>query len=330
MMVAESSNAIRRVLWSGGMYSKRSIAAATGLSIATCNTALNQMELCGEVSSAAGDHGAVGRNARIYAVRDDYKPVLCMVCDVEQSVRVVRALVVSVTGKTLAHRGWRLARLGEADLAFCLDEALRDVPGIAQVVCGVPGIVQNGVVGYCDMPELDGVQLECLVRRRFGLPCIAANDMHLKALGYYCERGGEEEVVTLANFPEGLRPGTATVHKGVVVTGSTDFAGMVGFLPSACGSSPSVPPPSAFVRPCTELIAQCLAAVVVSLNPGVVLCSGSLFNEAVLDGLVSRLSEWLPPELLPEFQMREDLDECYLRGMLKRALDARLDGDCAE
>lgn len=38
-------------MWQGGAFTKQSVSAKTGLSVATCNTLLNDMDQCGEVIS---------------------------------------------------------------------------------------------------------------------------------------------------------------------------------------------------------------------------------------------------------------------------------------
>lgn len=54
-------NAIRSVMWRGGEHTKQSIAADTGLSVATCNTLLNELERNNEVFSQKFQLNGVGR-----------------------------------------------------------------------------------------------------------------------------------------------------------------------------------------------------------------------------------------------------------------------------
>ena len=56
---------------------KQSIAADTGLSVATCNTLLNELERSGEVYSQKYQLNGVGRSTSVYQINEDYESILC-------------------------------------------------------------------------------------------------------------------------------------------------------------------------------------------------------------------------------------------------------------
>ena len=64
---------IRVLLRSGSAYTKQQIALQTGLSVASCNTYLNEMEAAGEVlGERGGDAGRVGAHDDGYALVDEF------------------------------------------------------------------------------------------------------------------------------------------------------------------------------------------------------------------------------------------------------------------
>lgn len=76
-------NAIRAVMWRGGEHTKQSIAADTGLSVATCNTLLNELERSGEVYSQKYQLNGVGRSTSVYQINEDYESILCVRIDLD-------------------------------------------------------------------------------------------------------------------------------------------------------------------------------------------------------------------------------------------------------
>lgn len=324
-MPEPSVSALRRVLWEGAAHTKRELSDLTGLSLATVNAALNDMDRTGEVISAGARHGSAGRTARLYRANEAFSPILAAHVDVECGERVLVRTVLSVTGGLIDRDEVRLPELDGPSLVRLLGDWHRSHPDAAQASVGIPGIVSDGIVRHSDLAELDGAGIVADLEEVLGIPALAANDMHLKAYGFFRELGDEGKTVTLANFPVGVRPGTATIANGAVVTGASQFAGMVGFVPLGARGALAPPAPEDFSPPCPELVAHALATVVASLNPDIILCTGGLLDEdADLDAVQDMLGRWIPEEFIPRLERRHDLEQCYLGGLLARALDARL------
>lgn len=324
-LLEPSISALRRILWKGGAHTKRELSDLTGLSIATVNATLNDMNRTGEILAAGARHGGAGRTAQLYRANEAFSPVLAAHVDIDRGARVLVRTVLSVTGRVLDRDETRLPELDGATLVRLLGDWRRSHPESAQASVGIPGIVAEGVVSHCDLPELNGTDIVADLERELGVPALAANDMHLKAYGFFRELGDAKKTVTLANFPVGVHPGTATIANGAVVTGAGQFAGMVGFIPAGTRGALMAPDPEDFSKPCPELVAHALAAVVTALNPDIILCTGGLLDEdAALEQVRDMLEQWIPKEFVPHLERRDDLENCYLGGLLARALDARL------
>lgn len=329
--ISESSTSlVRRVFWRGGDWSKRQVAAETGLSLAMCNVVINVLAESGELVGVKQENGRAGRNSTVYRVNELYRSVLCLRVELADGGRLLSGDVLSVLGTVLAHRERSVEAAGSEALAAFAGDCLAAVPGVAQISLGIPGNVLGDEILNCDVPELEGAEALRLLRAT-GLSVQAMNDAHAMALGFYrdahpagdaADEGSAADVVSIAFFPEGVMPGMATVAHGKVIRGANDFAGMLGFAPLDEGS--------AGVREIwtgargRELAARSLAALVAVVNPGRVLCSGNLLDACALPAVRERMAAWIPAAYLPRLEYREDLGDLYLQGLLGRALAARL------
>lgn len=72
----QNKSSIRQLLLSGRSYSKQQISLLTGLSVASCNTYLNEMEKTGEVIGQKQKLHDVGRNSVVYTLNEDYESII--------------------------------------------------------------------------------------------------------------------------------------------------------------------------------------------------------------------------------------------------------------
>ncbi len=315
--------AIRRLLWRGDPLSKKDIASELGLSVATCNTLLNDMAARGEATLEPRRTGSAGRGGFCYRASEDYASIVVAEIDLHGDERVFHAKVLSLTGSVLNALDATLPHLGGGELITLIERACSLLGNVRQIVLGVPGTVREGVIGHCDVPELNGVDVATSVAGRLSLPIHIENDMHLKATGYCHEHCDRDEVATLANFPPHVLPGTATVHAGKPIRGARGFAGMVGFLPFEEAGAPMSRERELEllgIETCRPIIAHAVASLCAVLDPDVIVLTGGLLDEACATWLREACSRTLPEEFLPEFRFEQDFDRYYLIGMHQTAL----------
>ena len=314
-------SAVLAVLWQGGSWTKQEVSHHTGISVPTCNTILNELAREGAALGEPRPTGGRGRTATAFRANERHEPMLLVSFDRDRGpARHLRLELVSVLGRVLERRERELDRL---DYARLLDEIARfgAAREAADVAVGTPSLAEGGVVHVCDIPELEGEPLVGHLGADLARPVHLENDMHLKAYGHYCLRGNPDEVVTLANFPEHILPGTATVHRGMVVTGARQLAGMLGFLPLGMGRNELL---RRLERPGgVELAGRMLAAAVVVVNPSVVVCTGSLLQPSDLDEVRRAIARTVPEAYLPRLEHVDSLDGAFREGMRRRLLDRR-------
>ncbi len=315
--------AVRHLLWQGRLLSKKEIAAKLGLSIASCNTLLNDMAAAGEVTAEPHRTGNVGRGGLCYRAADTCASIAAIFVDLEGDERIFRARILSLGGVVLDSLDKDLPRLDAEALIDLIAETSRLRENVRQIVLGIPGTVRAGVIDHCDVAELDGADVAADVGARIGVPLHIENDMHLKAAGYCHECCNEDDVITLANFPAHVLPGTATIHAGEPIRGAHGFAGMIGFIPYDEDESPmersrlvELLSPST----CKPLIARGIATLCAVLNPNVIVLTGDLLDESCTAWLREACARTLPEEFLPELRFEQDFDRYYQIGMYQTAL----------
>ena len=302
-------------------YTKQEVAAATGLSPATCNTLLNDMERAGIVLGGTKKAKDVGRSSVLYQIREDHERYLALYFYTEHGKKIAVSTLFSAAGNIWAREQEECDLLDYTrlvDIIFRMTQRY-DLP--AQIIVGVPGIAEGGVIRHCDIPELEGEPLKRKLEDGFSIPVTMETDMHFKAYGYYRKNKSDDEVITLAYFPSHVLPGTATIHRGTIISGSNGFAGMTGFLPSDVSREEQLD----LLNPkdCMPFLVQSLSAVIVLLNPGKIVLTGDLVTDSILEETRKKCLEFIPSEYMPEFLQVESFDSCYLEGMFQAAVDRK-------
>ena len=317
----ENKTLIRRLLVSGESFTKQQIALQTGLSVASCNTYLNEMEAAGEVIGEKQRHRDVGRAASAYRLNEDFESILCVYFELIRQTKSLSAAVFSPSGNIRYRHVRALDRLDVAAVEQEIETLLGQFPNCSQILVGTPSIAENGIIRHSDIPELEDVPLKAVLEAKFHLPVFLANDMHYKVYGYYRQEQCEDKIVTLVNYPSGVLPGTATVNKGVLLTGKNLFAGMVGFLDYGMDRKEQI---QLLYRPTAEpFIVRASIALISILNPHRLLFTGDLLEKGDLERIARVCRKWIPEEYMPEFVFIPSTEEYYLKGMYWTAVDRK-------
>lgn len=312
---------IRKLLIRGESYTKQQIALQTGLSVASCNTYLNEMETTGEVVGEKQKLHDVGRNSVVYKINEDFESILCIYFERIQGVKSIVTHVLTITGNTIWQQRNQFDLLDSDAVEREISDALRRFPNINQIIVGTPSIAENGIIRHSDIPELEDLPLKDILGRKYQLPVSIANDMHYKVYGYYRQEQISDKIITLVNYPSGVLPGTATVHKGVLLTGKNLFAGMVGFLDYKMSQDQQL---EMLHRPTAEpLIIQAAIALISILNPHKLLFTGDLLLESDLERIRIACQNCIPKEYMPDFVFIPNTDSYYLMGMYWTAIDRK-------
>lgn len=312
---------IRSIFWRGDSYTKQQIAKITGLSVATCNTLLNELLASGEIIGEKTRSAEVGRSAMRYQLNESYESILCVTFEMVNNKRHLAWWLLSLKGNVIKSAAKDFEHLDYEKLNEQIKELFSKYKNISEIVVGVPGIAEHGVISHCDIPELNEVALVKELTTEFNVSITMENDMHLKAYGLYKLKGIDKDVITLANFPVHIMPGTASVSNGMIIKGANQFAGMVGFLPYGISQEEYL----AQLAPKTSLplISQALVSLITIINPSTLVLTGNLIEEKLLETLKEDCKKYIPANYLPQFSYCENTDEYYLAGMYQQVLNKR-------
>lgn len=312
---------IRSLLLCAKAYTKQQIAQQTGLSVASCNTYLNEMEAAGEVIGEKQQLHDVGRSSVLYRLNEAHESILCISFALLLGVKSITTWVLSPLGNLLYEQKRAFQPLDVAAVEGQVADALGRFPNISQIMVGTPSIAENGVICHSDIPELENVPMKTLLETRFGLPVFLANDMHYKVYGYYRQEQCPDQIITLVNYPAGVLPGTATVHKGVLLAGKNLFAGMVGFLDYGISREQQI---RQLQRPTAQpLIIRAAIALISILNPHRLVLTGDLVREEDLEQIRRACLRCIPREYMPDLRFVADVEACYRWGMYWMAMDRK-------
>lgn len=317
----DNKKSIYRFMLDGKTYTKQQVSAGTGLSVATCNTLLNNMEIQGFVCGVSKKNGEVGRSSVLYQINDEHECYLAIHFYVVRKKHWVERIIFSATGNILNKTTQRYDLVNYERIEFIVDSAIKEYPNLAQIIIGTPSIAQFGVIRYCDIPELENVPMKEKLEHRFSLPVAMENDMHHKAYGYYTKTGNRDDVISLGYFSRHILPGTATIHKGNIIRGANSFAGMTGFLPYGVSREEQME----MLKPetCTPFITKSISAMIVLLNPNIIVLTGDLISEELLEGVVENCKKDIPMEYMPQFKIVDNFDKYYYKGMYQLAVDRK-------
>ena len=317
----ENKSQIRKLLISGNSYTKQQVSLQTGLSVASCNTYLNEMAITGEVIGEKQKLNDVGRNAVVYKLNENFESILCIYFELIQGIKSITTAVFSPIGRLLHKQTVSNEVLDSSAVIQTVSNIMEQFPNVSQIMVGTPSIAENGVIRHSDIEELEDVPLKSELEERFKLSVSISNDMHYKVYGYYYQEQISDKIITLVNYPSGVLPGTATVHKGVLLTGKNLFAGMVGFMDYGISQEQQI---KKLQRPTAEpFIIKAAIALISILNPHQLLFTGDLLHKEDLNKIYIACKKCIPEEYMPEFVFLPDTEEYYLKGMYWAAVERK-------
>lgn len=317
----DNKKAIYRFMLGRTACTKQQVAQGTGLSVATCNTLLNDLTAQEILLCDGKQFAEVGRSSVLYRINENHEQYLAIHFYVLKKQHWVQYLVFSATGRILDKQTQSYPLVDYPLVESVIADVLARYPAICQIIVGTPSIAQFGIIRHCDIPELEHVPMVENLETRFSLPVAMENDMHHKAYGYYKKTGNREDVISLGYFSSHILPGTATIHKGTIIRGANSFAGMTGFLTYDVSKEQQL----AMLKPetCIPFIAKSVNAIIVLQNPGTIALTGDLIDPEMLPAIRERCARDIPEEYMPEFKIVDSFDEYYYEGMFQLAVDRK-------
>lgn len=306
---------------------KSDIARATGLSMATCSTALNEMMDEGEILKIAQTECSLGRPADIFTYNPDYLHVLALCASIRNGMRVLEYAVADAFGRLILRR---LRMANKLELPLLLDviaECRAKDPKICVVSLGVPGHTHDGRIETCDLEELSHLDIADSIRAVHPVRVIVENDMNLIAYRLYRMSGEKKADCAALYFPveENAVIGGGFVANGRLLRGKSMFAGELSAMAQAFGLSRTAQRALLHDREAFRVfVTQMVVSVICMLNPDQVTLMGNGLDESDLDAIREGCLRFVAADNLPELQINNNIADSYIEGIVQCALDTML------
>ncbi len=144
----------------GKAYTKQQVSIGTGLSVATCNTLLNDMTTQGIVLGGSKQSGDVGGSSVLYQINGDHECYLALHFYITQKIRWIEYIVFSARGKILSKMAQQYDVADYKQVESVIAMVVEAHSNLTQIIIGTPSIAQFGIIKHCDIPELKNVLMK--------------------------------------------------------------------------------------------------------------------------------------------------------------------------
>ncbi|GGF70786.1 hypothetical protein GCM10010912_15010 [Paenibacillus albidus] len=312
-------NLVRKALRERGSGTKQQLAEATGLSLVTVGTVLQQLLQTQEVKEGGLASSRGGRPAQEFKYNEDYAQALIVYTHEQDGRITVRSTVVNLYGKAVHQAECEVEGVNIPVLERIIDGLLAEYPAVQAIGLGLPGAEFAGTMVVSDYKELIGQPVTAHLQERYGVPVIMENDVNAAVLGFSKNSGlPKNRTVVYIYFPELYPPGSGIMIQGKLHKGKGNFAGEISWLPLGIDWT------EAGLYASFERLSGALAKLIVTLssilNPDTVVLYGSSLTPEHLPAITGSCRAQLPAGAVPELLLSKDFAVDYIGGMIERTL----------
>ena len=291
------------------LCTKNQLALATGLSLGTVSSILNELLKSSEVLFEDMENPVSKEIMPYYYLNNDFSRFLSI--SINKEYRRVH----------LIYRVYNLS-----DEVIYSDEVIKkivkinDIYDIINIVnskfdnikvigVSVPGIINDGKVTSTGLINFNDIELYSLLKNKYSQKIVLGNDVNTAAIGFYLTEKNYENVCLLYQPGEGYG-GVGTVINGQLITGKTNCAGEIQYLPlSNEDQLKLLQTPHGTIELLSKIVV-CLTAIV---NPEIVAISCTNLEKA--SDLDETLESMVPAKYLPKIKKVTNLNDYILVGL---------------
>lgn len=175
---------IKNTLKSIESGTKNTVSQLTGLSVATCNTILNELASTGEIIETAPAAPTIGRPPKSYRFNESFAYVLCLFT-FEEGEFTLNSAVTDLLGTIITDDTKSYSKITTNEILEYIAEKIEEEPRIKYISLGISGFYYNKKVQQSGITDINGVDLKSVIENEFGLPCTIENDTNAMAFGVY-------------------------------------------------------------------------------------------------------------------------------------------------
>lgn len=268
-----------------------------------------------------------GRPSKIYLYNANTSLAMAISLVANGQSNQIEIAVVNLSGNVLVRESYIKPQhhLTMEFLDSLIAKQFQEMPNIHVIGIGIPGMVVHGEVLYCDIEELEHLNLHKLLEEKYQVKIFIDNEMHFKTFGYYQVHSRMElKNYALLNVPEHFTYGAGFMVNGQLLRGNANFSGEINYLPYVTSREDLIEHCSedhTFV----ELISKVIITIITITDPRYIVLCGYRFSEQLVAQIRESVSRTLPPQLLPDFRLQQDISDEYLTGIISVALNLLTD-----
>ena len=313
--------AIKNALRSIPEGTKNTVAQMTGLSVATCNTILNELAQSGEILETGSTAPTIGRPPKSYRFNESYSYVLA-VFTYEENGYTLNSAVMDLLGNIVYEDTLPMNSIEPEDIIEYIGEKITEEPKIQYISLGISGFYYNGIVSESGIESLVGVDLKGMIEKAFHLPVFIENDTNAMAHGVYAYgelTESKNDMALLAFFKE-RQPGCGIIIGGKVHAGNTMFAGEVSNLVFGFDNSRNQRKNLLPAEYTIECAVTCVISLCCTVNPELIVFTGEALDRKALDKIRRQVKKHIPEEHMPILRYGNDVRKYYFWGLCANAL----------
>lgn len=313
---------VKRALKSIPYGTKNTVAGITGLSIATCNTILNELEESQEILVVESTAPSVGRPPKMYRFNEAYSYICCVFPVMEAGIKRINYAVTDLCCHIMMEDSIEYESITVQEIKQLIEDLMKKEPKIQTVSLGIPGYYSNNCVYSCGVTELNGCDIRKELQEYLGCEVFVENDINAMTYGMcHCEDepyGKYMNMVLIAYF-KGRGSGAGIVLDGKIHHGNTNFAGEINKLYySGAEIDDLTSQGEAGVLMASSIAIENISAI---LNPEIVFFTGGNISEKMLADIEERVLKRIPKEHIPKLMYIEDSRKYYIGGLCELVLE---------
>ncbi|MBR5470924.1 MAG: ROK family transcriptional regulator [Oscillibacter sp.] len=307
---------------------KADIARETGLSMATCSTALKEMQENGEIVKVDQIGIGIGRPSDLFAYNRDFLHVLCIAIYEDDHMINIELSVADALGTPIHSKHFIRHDLHVNDIETLVKQHIDDDALIKSVGIGIPGVVVDDVIEFCDIKPLEKVNFAQLFSQQYHVDVTVKNDMNIVTYYLYHKDSncpGDFAVMYYPDYKATGYVGCGIVVDGRILRGNSMFSGELFHLASAYGISFDEQKNMLLERSSFQKLAALhLMSVICTVNPSNAVIMGNHVTQEDIDAIRQLCLEHISSRHLPALEFSNDIYTHYSNGLIRQTLDSHL------
>lgn len=311
---------VRIMLKSNKVATKLMVAQATGLSITTCGTILNELVQDGEVFQNNVLESNGGRPANEYVYNADFAYVTGIYLRAEKGKGILRYVVANAVGEIVIDESRDYTEVVYETISQLIGDLLKTYPQMKAVVIGVPGIVYEGIITDCEIRALNGIAMSQQLKEKYKIDITIENDICTITYGFYNRQNFKTaKNVAVIYFSEDNYPGAGFAINGYVVKGNTMFSGEISYL-SFVEDRVNYGKELKNREKLVDYAGKTAQDIAVIVDPVLIAFVGGAVREEDLGKIRKRFAAKIPLKHIPQIIVDDNIYEDYVNGLIELAL----------